>query len=351
MAKKIKVLVVDDSAIVRSMLSENLSKNQNIDVVGTAPNPYIARDKILSLKPDVMTLDIEMPRMDGLTFLKKLMTYHPMPIIIVSSVTTNDKYAELKALELGAFAVVNKPGGSIDIEGVIEDISYQIEQAYEVKDSYIAKVESVKSVIGEKIDYDKNILSKVSTTEKLLVIGSSTGGTVALEFILKNLPASMPPILIVQHMPPTFTYNFAMRLNELSELNVKEAEDGELIKGGNVYIAKGDMHLGVRRSGVNLYLSFDNSEKVHFQKPAADVTFNYISDLLGKNAIGILLTGMGKDGAEGLLKMKKSGAYTLCQDESSSVVWGMPKAAIDLGAAREVVSLKDIPKKMVNLCT
>jgi two-component system chemotaxis response regulator CheB len=349
--EKIRVLVVDDSAIVRSLLDEKLAEFPDIEVVGTAPDPYIARDKIIKLQPDVITLDIEMPRMDGLTFLQKLMTYYPFPVIIVSSVTTKDSYATIKALEIGAFDVVNKPGGSITVSDIIDEIAYKIRQASMVKDVYVNRRLALdgKLVKRPEIVYDPHILSNIATTDKLIAIGASTGGTVALEYILRNLPPNLPPIVVVEHMPPQFTKQFADRLNEISALEVKEAEEDDLIAPGTVYIAPGGMHLTIRRKGALLYTQYTDTEKVHFQKPSVDVLFESVAREAGQNAIGIILTGMGKDGAKGLLAMKQKGAYTVAQDERSSIVWGMPKTAIDMGAADEVVPLDDMPHKIVEL--
>ncbi|NPV38915.1 Chemotaxis response regulator protein-glutamate methylesterase CheB [Brevinematales bacterium NS] len=344
--EKIKVLIVDDSAIVRDVLSTELAKDPQIEVLGTAPDPYVARDKIVRLKPDVITLDIEMPRMDGLTFLEKLMTYFPLPVIIVSSVTKKDNLAAVKALELGAFDVVNKPGESITVEEVKDDIITKIKQAYENRELFLSKWNAVARISEKKTK--KYYLSEIVTTDKLVVIGSSTGGTVALEYIFKNLPRNLPPIAVVQHMPIGFTEQFARRLNELSELSIKEAEENEMLEIGHVYIARGGTHLRLVRRGEFLYTQFDHSEKVNFQKPAVDVLFDSVASVAGKNTLAILLTGMGKDGASGLLKIKEAGGYTIAQDEKTSVVWGMPKAAIDRGAAKEVLSLDDIIQRIVD---
>lgn len=349
MSQKIKVLIVDDSAIVRDMLLEKLSEEKDIEVIGTAPDPFIARDKIVRQKPDVITLDIEMPKMDGLTFLEKLMVYYPMPVIIVSSVTTNDKYAAIKALELGAFDVVNKPGGSISVKDVVTDVAYKIRQAFLLKEKYVERRKQIDTGLEKKgpVKHDSKLLTGIITTDRYIAIGASTGGTVALEYILKGLPSNLPPILIVQHMPPNFTLQFANRLNEMSALTIKEAEDEELVTPGTVYIAKGGYHLTVVRKGGSLYTRLTDTERIQFQKPSVDVLFHSIAENAGRNALGILLTGMGKDGAEGLLHMKKQDAYTITQDEQSSVVWGMPRAAFEIGASSEQVPLEKIADKII----
>lgn len=342
----IKVLIVDDSAIVRDVLNEAFSSQSDIEVVGTAPNPFIARDKIVKLKPDVITLDIEMPKMDGLTFLKKLMDYYPIPTIIVSSVTTQDESAAIRALEIGAFDVVNKPGTAISIEEVKADVIQKVRMAYEVRDTYDSR-RKVANLGTKSVKPLKSQLTHVKTTDQYIAIGSSTGGTIAVEFLLKSLPANLPPILIVQHMPVNYTMAFAKRLNNLSELNVKEAEDGEIIQRGTVYIARGGVHMMVERSGAALYIKLQKGKRVQYQMPAADVLFQSLAKSVGQNVLAILLTGMGKDGADGMLKLKKSGAYTIAQDEESSIVWGMPKAAIDLNAHREILPLQGIPEKII----
>jgi len=350
----IKLLIVDDSAIVRDVLSTRLAQYPDIHVVGVAPDPFIARDKIVQLQPDVLTLDIEMPRMDGLTFLERLMSYFPLPVIIVSSVTTDDRHAALKALEIGAFDVVNKPGGAISVGDIIEEIVFKVRQAYEVRQTFTARRRTVADQYGSGAPtrprpLASSVLGTVKTTDKLLCIGSSTGGTVALEYLVRQLPARLPPVLIVQHMPPGFTRQFAERLNTLTDLDVAEAGDGELVSAGTIRIAPGGLHLEVERRGATLYTKLTNDERVQYQRPAVDVLFRSAAQALGRNVAAALLTGMGKDGAEGMLALKQAGARTIAQDEASSVVWGMPKAAIDLGAAGEVLPLGQIAGRLVAL--
>ncbi|HOJ50242.1 MAG TPA: chemotaxis response regulator protein-glutamate methylesterase [Spirochaetota bacterium] len=349
---KIKVLIVDDSAIVREYLTKALSKEPEIDIIGTAPDPYIARDKIVRLNPDVITLDIEMPRMDGLTFLQYLMKYKPTPVIIVSSITAEDESASIKALELGAFDIVNKPGGRYSVQDLENDIIIKIKNAYKAKDEFLKnfkKYENISSSIKRDIKIDKkNVLQFVKTTDKIIGIGASTGGTVAIEYIISKLPSKMPPIVITQHMPPQFTFNFAQRLDSLTELKVKEAENGELLLPNTVYLAPGGYHMEIERRGANYYSKIVDGEKVNFQKPAVDVMFKSMAKCVSKNTLAILLTGMGKDGAEGLLELKNIGAITVAQDEESSVVWGMPKAAIDIGASNYILGLEKIPEFIIN---
>ncbi len=353
MGERIRVLIVDDSAIVRDVLSERLSRYPDIEIIGVAPDPFIARDKIVLQKPDVITLDIEMPRLDGLSFLERLMAYYPMPVIVVSSVTAADPGAAIRALELGAFDVVNKPGGSLSVADVVDEIAYKIRQAHEIRDSYVLRRAEFERNYGGKrrapAAPPSKGLSELRTTEKLVCIGASTGGTLALEYILQRMPLNMPPVLIVQHMPPAFTRQFAERLDGLSELSVKEAEDGEMIAEGTAYIAPGGFHLELERRGASLYARLSSSERVNFQRPSADVLFISAAEHAGRNAIAALLTGMGKDGAEGLKRLRESGAWTIAQDEKSSVVWGMPKAAIAMGAASEVLSLDEIPGRLADL--
>jgi two-component system chemotaxis response regulator CheB len=350
MPNQIKVLIVDDSAIVREVLADKLAQYPDIEIVGSAPDPFIARDKIIYKKPDVITLDIEMPRMDGLSFLERLMTYYPIPVIIVSSVTTSDPHAAIKALEIGAFDVVNKPGGSISVGDIIEEIVYKVRQASQLKESYVSRrlIINKKMPILPERQKEKPLLRSVKTSGKIICIGASTGGTVALEYLAQRLPATLPPVLIVQHMPPNFTKQFANRLDGLSALTIKEAEDGEIVTDGTAYIAPGGYHLLLERRGASLFTKLSTTERVHYQRPAVDELFKSAAECAGENVIAALLTGMGKDGADGMLELKKAGAYTIAQDEHSSVVWGMPKAAIDLDAALEIAPLDRIGSIIVD---
>jgi two-component system chemotaxis response regulator CheB len=329
-------------------LEKELSADPEIEVVGTAPDPFIARDKIVALNPDVITLDIEMPKMDGLTFLTRLMHYSPMPVIIVSSLAAKDSHTSIKALELGAFDIVHKPGSSISVSEVITEIITKIKQSYQIRTTFIAKIKNYRTADKKEfVKPVKTILSDIKTTDRLIAIGASTGGTVAIEEILKKLPGNLPPIVIVEHMPPLFTNQFAGRLNDMCKLHVKEVEDNEIIRSGYAYVAKGGIHFAIERKGAAIYSKFVDSDRVHFQKPAVDILFDSVANAIGKNALGILLTGMGKDGATGLLKMKKSGAMTVAQDEPSSIVWGMPKAAIDLNAHSIILGLHEVADYIV----
>lgn len=342
MAQNIRVLIVDDSAVVRKVFSEELSREKGIEIVGTAPDPYVARDKIVRLKPDVITLDIEMPRMDGLTFLKKLMKYYPLPVIIVSSLTQQGSKLALEALSIGAVDVISKPNTSYSVG----DMSIQLADK-------IRAVARVKVQIKRTdVDTDKPVkLSRalVETTNKLFAIGASTGGTEALKTVLMKMPSNSPGILVVQHMPQNFTASFAERLNSLCEVRVKEAADGDSISNGNVLIAPGNYHMLLRRNGSRYYVQVKQGPLVHHQRPSVDVLFQSVAEYAGANALGIILTGMGADGADGLLKMRENGAFTIAQDEKSCVVFGMPKEAIKRGAVEKVVPLQDITQTALNM--
>ncbi|MFP4547988.1 MAG: chemotaxis response regulator protein-glutamate methylesterase [Fidelibacterota bacterium] len=340
--RKIKVLIVDDSAIVRQIFTRELNRSNEIEVVGSAANPFIARDKIIQLKPDVITLDIEMPKMDGISFLRKLMKYYPLPVIVVSSLTRKGSAIAMEAMEEGALEVMNKPGAAY----TVGDMS--IELADKIKAVSTVKVQK-RSAKAEQVNKRPLKLSLTATTEKIIAIGSSTGGTKALTDILPALPHNAPGMLIVQHMPEFFTNSFANRLNELCDVEVKEAEDGETVHSGKILIAPGNFHMLLRRSGARYYVQVKKGPLVSRHRPSVDVLFKSISKYAGKNAVGVIMTGMGKDGADGMKKMHDSGCKTIAQDEKTSIVFGMPNEAIKIGAVDHIVPLQKIPAKILEL--
>ncbi|MFZ5763939.1 MAG: protein-glutamate methylesterase/protein-glutamine glutaminase [Thermodesulfobacteriota bacterium] len=341
---KIRVLVVDDSAVVRKVFSEELSHEKDIQVVATAPDPYVARDKIVALKPDVVTLDIEMPRMDGLTFLRKLMKYYPLPVIIVSSLTKEGGALALEAMEIGAVDVISKPGEAYSVGDMSAQLAEKIRAAARVDMAQRARLAASHQVVAPQAK-----LSLTKTTNKIIAIGASTGGTEALKEVLVQLPPNTPGIMIVQHMPAKFTTSFAERLNSLCQIRVKEAEDGDSVVPGTALLAPGNFHMVMRRSGARYYVNIKSGPLVCYQRPAVDVLFNSVAAYGGANAVGVILTGMGKDGAQGMLKMKEAGARTIAQDEASCVVFGMPKEAIEAGGVDQVVSLKSIPAAILKM--
>ncbi len=338
----IRVLIVDDSATARAVLKEALSGVADIEVVAAAPDAFVARDKIVELKPHVICLDVEMPRMDGITFLKKLMQYMPTPVIMVSSLTKKGAQVTIDALSSGAIDFVTKPHHNIydGIEQMKIELIEKIRMASKAKVRAIAPVftgaKPVSSALAE-------------TTKKVIAIGASTGGTEALREVLERLPRDTPGIVIVQHMPPDFTSAFAERLNGLCAMEVKEATNGEFVEVGKVLIANGAYHIVLRRSGARYCVEIGDGEKVSGHKPSVDVLFNSVAKNAGANAVGVILTGMGSDGAKGMLAMRQAGARTIAQDEESCVVFGMPKVAIELGGAEKVVPLQKIPEEIFNL--
>ncbi len=342
---KIRVLVVDDSAVVRKVFSEELGREPDIEVVGTAPDPYVARDKIVSLKPDVVTLDIEMPRMDGITFLRKLMKYFPLPVIIVSSLTEAGGALAMEAMDIGAVEVICKPGEAYSVGDMSVQLAEKIRAAARV--NVLTRQQHIAPINRGGIQAPNLALTK--TTNKIIAIGSSTGGTEALKAVLPLLPPNSPGILVVQHMPAHFTTKFAERLDELCQVRVKEAEDGDSVVPGTCLLAPGNFHMVMRRSGARYYVNVKTGPLVCHQRPAVDVLFNSVAAYGGNNAIGVILTGMGKDGASGLLKMKQAGARTIAQDEKSCVVFGMPKEAIELGGVDEVVTLHEISNTILRM--
>lgn len=337
----IKVLVVDDSALVRKVLTEELSRFSDIEVVGGAIDPYVARDKIVRLKPDVITLDIEMPRMDGLSFLSKLMKFYPMPVVIVSSLTPQNSQNAIRALELGAVEVICKPGSSLSTTDISKQLVEAIRTAARAK---IAKAQSLESVDKES---SQGYKIQLKTTHKVIAIGASTGGTIAIENILTKMPMNIPGILVVQHMPEYFTASFAERLNTISKIEVREAKDGDTAAPGLALIAPGGHHMLLERSGAFYNVRIKGGPMVHHQKPSVDVLFHSVAKQAGANAMGVLLTGMGADGADGLLAMKQNKAYTIAQDETTSVVYGMPGEAVKLGAACDILPLNEISNRII----
>jgi len=338
---KIRVLIIDDSAIVRKIFSEELARYPDIEVVGTAPDPFVARDKIVNLKPDVITLDIEMPRMDGLTFLRKLMRFYPLPAVVVSSLTTKGGKLTLEALDIGAVDVIAKPGASYSVGDMSAQLADKIRAAALVK--MVRKGTDVEAVKYEPI------ASLAQTTNKVVAIGASTGGTEALKVLLTQMPGNSPGMVIVQHMPANFTTAFAERLNGLCKVTVREAKDNDSVTTGTALIAPGNYHMLLRRSGARYYVEVKTGPMVHHQRPAVDILFKSTAKYAGANAIGAILTGMGADGAAGLLEMKNMGASTIAQDEKTCVVFGMPKEAIKTGAVDKILPLHQIAAEIIRM--
>ena len=343
---KIKVLVIDDSALIRGVMKEIINRENDMECVGAAPDPLVAREMIKSLDPDVLTLDVEMPKMDGLDFLERLMRLRPMPVLMISSLTERDSDITFRALELGAADFFSKP--KLDIARGMEEYAIEITD----KIRAVAQARVRKTVIAplaqEKFSADAILPSAVrrfSSTEKLIVIGASTGGTEAIKEVLTKLPADAPGVLVAQHMPENFTKSFAGRLNNLCKISVKEAEHNERILPGYAYIAPGHSHLLLKRSGARYIVELNQGPLVNRHRPSVDVLFRSAANVAGANALGIILTGMGKDGVQGLLEMKQAGSYTIAQDEASCVIFGMPKEAIAAGGVREVLPLQNIARR------
>jgi two-component system, chemotaxis family, protein-glutamate methylesterase/glutaminase len=351
----IKVLVVDDSALVRKLLTVMLDRAAGIQVVGTANDPYAARDKIKRLKPDVITLDVEMPRMDGLTFLENLMRLRPMPVVMVSSLTQQGADVTLRALELGAVDFVAKP--RVDIASTLED--YEGELIAKVRTAAAARVVPRLTPRSARTVDERHSTSAVlpalkvqgmlRTSERIIAVGASTGGTEAIRELLAEMPPDAPAIVISQHIPAAFSKSFAERMNRCSAMAVCEAQNGQQILPGHVYIAPGDRHLLVERDGARYLCRLSDGAHVNRHRPSVDVMFRSVAQHVGPNAVGVLLTGMGDDGARGLKEMMDRGAGTIAQDEASSVVWGMPGAAVRLGAAMHVLPLQHIAVQTLNL--
>lgn len=351
MKQIINVMIIDDSAVVRSTLTELISTESDIHILATAADPYIAAKKLQEVVPDVIILDIEMPRMDGLTFLKKLMAQHPIPVIICSSKSEKGSLNALNALEYGAIDIIEKPhvGTKKFLEDSREQICDSIRAASKVKD-----IKVIKSIIATpKLNADviirkSNITKSIDTTEKLIVVGASTGGTVALKSFLEELPIDTPGVVIVQHMPEKFTAAFAKRLNETCKVTVKEAENNESVLRGTVLIAPGNMHVLLKRSGSRYYVELKDGPLVSRHRPSVDVLFRSTARYAGKNAVGVIMTGMGDDGSEGLKEMKDAGSYTIAQDEKSCVVFGMPGEAIKRDAQCIILPLDKIASHILN---
>ncbi len=358
--RSIRVLIVDDSAIVRKILSEALSGEPDIEVVGTAPDPYVARDKILLLKPDVLTLDIEMPRMDGLTFLRKLMHFHPLPVVVISSLAQPSCHAAIDALTFGAVDVLAKPGGPYSVGELKKTLAGKIRAAAHAR---VIRPEPART--GPRmipLPVHSPALPPASPVRPppgpavppqsgwscdLIAIGASTGGTQAISTILARLPKECPPILIVQHIPPVFSRAFANRLNETCAMEVREARDHDEVRPGLALVAPGDFHMLLRKIAGRFYVNVKPGPRVCYQRPSVDVLFTSIAEVPALSTVAVLLTGMGADGAQGLLKLRRAGKHTIAQDESTCVVYGMPREAILLGAAAQVLPLPAIPTALL----
>ena len=334
----VRVLVIDDSALMRKLLIDILSSDPSIDVVGAAPDPYIARDMIKRLQPDVLTLDVEMPKMDGLSFLENLMRLHPLPVVMVSSLTETGAEVTLEALELGAVDFVTKP--KIDVSNNMDLVAREL-------------IDKVRTAAGAKVRSRAPRAPSppltLRTTEKILAIGASTGGTEAIRCVLESMPANAPAIVIVQHIPGAFSRSFAERLHRCSPMSVCEAADGQQLVPGHAYVAPGDRHLMLTRSGTRYVCRLTDAPPENHHRPSVDVLFHSVAAQAGVNAVAALLTGMGDDGARGLLALRAAGAATVVQDEASSVVWGMPGSAYKLGAAQHVLPLNDVAHTLLSL--
>ena len=357
MSKKIRVLVVDDSALIRHLLTDIINRNPDMEVVGTAPDPLIAREMIKSLNPDVLTLDVEMPKMDGLDFLERLMRLRPMPVVMVSTLTQKGSDTTLRALELGAIDFIAKPKTNVGqgLEDYAEEIAEKIRIASmaQLKNTAVRR-QLIEKAVPEKLSADAILQAlprrPIFTAESVVIVGASTGGTEAIREVLQALPPNTPGMLITQHMPEGFTRSFAQRLDKLSRLNVKEAEHGEKVLPGHAYIAPGGpAHMLIKRVGIGYVIQLSEGPPVNRHRPSVDVLFRSAANQAGKNAIGVILTGMGNDGAQGMKEMHDAGAYTIAQNEETCIVYGMPKEAVAKGGVDEVLPLKSIAKRVVSL--
>ncbi|MCX4188862.1 protein-glutamate methylesterase/protein-glutamine glutaminase [Methylophaga sp. OBS3] len=339
----IKVLIIDDSALIRKLLTEIINSDPALEVIGTASDPYMARDKIKTLNPDVLTLDVEMPKMDGITFLRNLMRLRPMPVVMISSLTEHGADVTLDALSLGAFDFVSKP--KLDVEAQLTEYTEEI--TTKVKAAFTNQAGKVIARQPQTIQPLKQ--SHLRTTEKIIAIGASTGGTEAIREVLCAMPADAPGIVITQHIPAAFSKAFANRVNGLAAMNVSEAKDGQQILPGHAYIAPGDQHLYVIKSGARYICKLDDGDPVNRHKPSVEVLFDSVARSVGPNAIGVMLTGMGEDGAKAMVRMREAGAINLIQDEATSVVWGMPGAAFKYGAGTDLVPLQKMAERIIKL--
>ncbi len=337
---KIKVVVVDDSALIRGVMKEIVSSQSDMEVVGVAPDPIIARDMIRQLDPDVITLDVEMPKMDGLDFLERLMTLRPTPVLMVSSLTEKGSEITMRALELGAIDFVTKP--KISIRSGMQEYAEMIAEKIRVAASAKHRIKSRKGVAPPPA-----IKTTMISSEKLIIIGASTGGTEAIKEFLMQLPPDAPGILIVQHMPEGFTRSFAQRLNGVCRINVMESQGNERVLPGHAYLAPGHSHLLLQRSGANYMTKLDQGPPVSRHRPSVDVLFRSAARAAGPNAVGVILTGMGKDGAIGMKEMREAGAYNFAQDEASCIVYGMPREAVLAGGVHEQAPLRELPRKVL----
>ena len=338
----VRVLIVDDSALVRRILSDALSKHDDIEVVGTATDPYVARERIVQLRPDVITLDIEMPRMDGLSFLSKLMQHFPLPVVVVSSLTPQNSETALRALALGAVEVIAKPGSSLAAGDIADHLVRAVRAA-----SHARVVKRMVAADAPPVP-GRSAIATLNATNKIIALGASTGGTQALEQVLRRFPVDAPGTVIVQHMPEHFTLSFAKRLDQVCAMRVQEAKDGDFVVPGLALVAPGGKHLVLQASGARWAVRVKDGPKVHHQRPAVDVLFQSVARSAGRNAVGALLTGMGADGAKGMLAMREAGAYTVAQNEETCVVYGMPREAVKLGAAIDVLPLDRIADALLH---
>ncbi len=353
MSEKIKVLIVDDSAVVRQTLTQILQSDPGIEVIGSASDPYVAAKRIAEQVPDVITLDVEMPRMDGITFLQKLMSQHPIPVVMCSSLTENGCETALKALEYGAVDIITKP--KMGVKDFLEEFRITIcDTVKAAAKCHVRRQSKSGNAVEKKLTADA-VLEKptsnamIQTTEKVVVIGASTGGTEALRVVLTRFPADAPPIVVVQHMPEKFTASFAQHLNGECAVNVKEAQNGDSVIRGRVLIAPGNKHTLLKRSGASYYVEVKDGPLVSRHRPSVDVLFRSTARYAGRNAIGVILTGMGDDGAKGMFEMHEAGAYNVAQNEASCVVFGMPREAIETGGVNKIMALDDICYHVMNV--